>query len=70
MTNNNQDVTDEAWRKEFLNFENATPTTTTDDTRDFRILRVNQLDAERLDMEIGFSLSAYFKKIFQFFDVR
>jgi hypothetical protein len=59
----------EPWRREWDTFADTT-TTTNDVTQDLRILRVNQLDAERLDMEIGFSLSAYFKKIFQFFDVR
>lgn len=39
-------------------------------TDDAQILRVNQLDAERLDEEIKRYLFFYFSKIFAFFDVR
>ncbi|KAL0491578.1 peroxin [Acrasis kona] len=69
----------EDWQKAWKDFDtkpteksanNLIPTSDSVKSHDdnLQILRVNQLDSERLDVEIGLCLNAYFKRIFMFFD--
>ncbi len=59
----------EEWKQEWQNFNANAPLQVATEPQEVRILRVNQLDAERLDFEISYTLNAYFKRIFLFFDV-
>eukprot|EP01080_Neovahlkampfia_damariscottae_P008504 gene8504-328_t len=60
---------DKFWLKDY---NNAVKTTNTENIEvphpALNILKVNQLDAELLDMEIKFRLNAYFSRIFMFFN--
>ena len=62
--------TNKFWLKEYNNAINNTNIENLETKNPtLNILKVNQLDAELLDMEIKFRLNGYFSRIFMFFNV-
>jgi hypothetical protein len=60
-----------AWLKEYNNaIKNVKSQNIKKENPTLNILKVNQLDAELLDMEIKFRLNGYFSRIFMFFNVK
>jgi hypothetical protein len=59
------------WLKEYNNaIKNVKSQNIKIENPTLNILKVNQLDAELLDMEIKFRLNGYFSRIFMFFNVK